>query len=86
MTAVDHRAFVTLYVTNVENGDVATSKKPVDKGAVVRLQLLTILGVQPAVLVRVWPSFVAKADMCRDAIVRAIAGTTDEPPRRRESE
>jgi len=50
MTAVDHGFFTTLYVTNVENGDVATSAKPVDEGTVVRLQLLTIPGVTPAVL------------------------------------
>ncbi|MGA2926887.1 MAG: hypothetical protein ABSG43_12985 [Solirubrobacteraceae bacterium] len=50
MTAVDHGLFTTLYVTNVENGDVATSATPVDKGTVVRIQLLTIPGVRPVVL------------------------------------
>lgn len=49
MTAVDHGSFVTLFVTNVENGDVATSPTPVDDGTVVRLQLLTIPGVRPVV-------------------------------------
>ncbi len=49
MTAVDHGSFVTLFVTNVENGDVATSPNPVFEGTVVRLQLLTIPGVKPAV-------------------------------------
>lgn len=50
MTAVDHGWFTTLYVTNVENGDVATSATPVYKGTVVRIQLLTIPGVRPFVL------------------------------------
>ncbi len=50
MTAVDHGLFTTLYVTNVENGDVATSPTPVDRGTVVRIQLLTIPGIRPAVL------------------------------------
>jgi hypothetical protein len=50
MTAVDHGFYTTLYVTNVENGDVATSPTPVDKGTVVRIQLLTIPGIQPVVL------------------------------------
>ncbi|MBV8986940.1 MAG: hypothetical protein JO372_00120 [Solirubrobacterales bacterium] len=50
MTAVDQGFLTTLYVTNVENGDVATSATPVDKGTVVRLQLLTIPGVKPVVL------------------------------------
>jgi hypothetical protein len=49
MTAVDHGFFATLYVTNVENGDVATSGTPVDEGTVVRLQLLTIPGLRPVV-------------------------------------
>jgi hypothetical protein len=49
MTAVDNGFFATLYVTNVENGDVATSPKPVDKGTVVRLDLLTIPGIRPLV-------------------------------------
>lgn len=47
MTAVDHGFFATLYVTNVENGDVATSATPVDQGTVVRIQLLTIPGIRP---------------------------------------
>jgi hypothetical protein len=50
MTAVDHGFFTTLYVTNVENGNVATSASPVDKGTVVRIQLLTIPGITPVVL------------------------------------
>jgi len=50
MTAVDHGFFATLYVTNVENGDVATSATPVDKGTVVRIQLLTIPRIRPVVL------------------------------------
>jgi sugar lactone lactonase YvrE len=47
MTLVDHGAFATLYVTNVENGDVATSPTPVHEGTVVRIQLLTIPGIRP---------------------------------------
>lgn len=50
MTLVDHGVFSTLYVTNVENGNVATSPTPVDKGTVVRIELLTIPGVRPVVL------------------------------------
>ncbi|HUO71760.1 MAG TPA: hypothetical protein VMU39_13375 [Solirubrobacteraceae bacterium] len=50
MTAVDHGFFTTLFVTNVENGDVATSPTPVDAGTVVRIQLLTVPGVRPVVL------------------------------------
>jgi hypothetical protein len=50
MTAADHGFFATLYVSNVENGDVATSMTPVDEGTVVRIQLLTIPGFRPAVL------------------------------------
>jgi hypothetical protein len=50
MTAVDHGFVTTLYVTNVENGNVATSTTPVDQGTVVRIQLLTIPGVKPVVL------------------------------------
>jgi len=51
MTAVDHGLSVTLYVTNVENGDVAaTTTTPIDKGTVVRVQLLTIPGIKPVVL------------------------------------
>ena len=46
MTLVDHGLFATLYVSNVENGDVATSPKPVDKGTVVRMQLLTTPGIK----------------------------------------
>jgi hypothetical protein len=55
MTAVDHGFFTTLYVTNVLNGTVAatsdfTQPGPiVDRGTVVRLQLLTIPGVRPVV-------------------------------------
>jgi hypothetical protein len=47
MTLADHGFFATLYVTNVENGPVATSATPVDQGTVVRLQLLTIPGFKP---------------------------------------
>jgi len=56
MTAVDHGFFTTLYVTNVLNGTVAASPDPtvpgnvVDRGTVVRIQLLTIPGVRPVVL------------------------------------
>lgn len=50
MTLVDHGDFATLFVTNVENGDVATSPTPVNKGTIVRIQLLTISGVAPQVL------------------------------------
>jgi sugar lactone lactonase YvrE len=50
MTAVDYGFFTTLYVTNVENGPVATSSTPVDKGTVVRIDLLTIPGIKPFVL------------------------------------
>jgi NHL repeat len=49
MTLVDHGFFATLYVTNVENGDVATSPTPVDEGTVIRIQLLTVPGVRPFV-------------------------------------
>jgi hypothetical protein len=49
MTAVDHGWFVTLFVSNVENGDVATSPTPVPDGTVVRLDLLTIPGITPVV-------------------------------------
>jgi hypothetical protein len=49
MTAVDHGFFATLYVTNVENGAVATSATPVGEGTVVRIQLLTIPGIRPVV-------------------------------------
>lgn len=39
-----------MYVTNVENGDVAaTTTTPIDQGTVVRIQLLTIPGVRPVV-------------------------------------
>jgi DNA-binding beta-propeller fold protein YncE len=48
MTLVDHGWFATLYVTNVENGNVATAfTNPVKKGTVVRIQLLTIPAVKP---------------------------------------
>ncbi len=56
MTAVDHGAFTTLYVTNVLNGTVAAGTNAsgqgnvVDRGTVVRIQLLTIPGVRPFVL------------------------------------
>jgi hypothetical protein len=50
MTAVDHGIFTTLYVSNVKNGDVATSATPVNEGTVVRIQLLTIPGRIPVVL------------------------------------
>lgn len=57
MTAVDHGFFTTLYVTNVLNGTVAADTggpsvpgNIVDRGTVVRIQLLTIPGVRPAVL------------------------------------
>ncbi len=56
MTAVDHGAFTTLYVTNVLNGTVAAGTNAsgqgnvVDHGTVVRIQLLTIPGVRPFVL------------------------------------
>lgn len=57
MTAVDHGFFTTLYVTNVLNGTVAAPVDPttgqgqvVDRGTVVRIQLLTIPGVRPVVL------------------------------------
>jgi hypothetical protein len=56
MTAVDHGFVTTLYVTNVLNGTVAASPDPsvpggvVNRGTVVRIQLLTIPGVRPVVL------------------------------------
>ncbi|MBV9607420.1 MAG: hypothetical protein JO027_20060 [Solirubrobacterales bacterium] len=56
MTAVDHGAFTTLYVTNVLNGTVAAGTDAngignvVDRGTMVRIQLLTIPGVRPFVL------------------------------------
>jgi hypothetical protein len=50
MTAVDHGFFTTLYVTNVLNDTVANSPNVVNKGTVVRLQLLTIAGIRPFVL------------------------------------
>jgi hypothetical protein len=57
MTAVDHGFFTTLYVTNVLNGTVAADTggpnvpgNVVNKGTVVRIQLLTIPGVRPFVL------------------------------------
>src|SRR5580704_17311314 len=55
MTAVDHGFFTTLYVTNVLNGTVAATKDftqtgpVVNRGTVVRIQLLTIPGVRPVV-------------------------------------
>ncbi|SRR5579884_329827 len=56
MTAVDHGAVTTLYVTNVLNGTVAAGTNAsgegnvVDRGTVVRIQLLTVPGVRPFVL------------------------------------
>jgi hypothetical protein len=57
MTAVDHGAVTTLYVTNVLNGTVAADTggpmvpgNVVDGGTVVRIQLLTIPGLRPRVL------------------------------------
>lgn len=57
MTAVDHGGVTTLYVTNVLNGTVAADAggpavpgNVVDRGTVVRLELLTIPGVRPFVL------------------------------------
>lgn len=57
MTAVDHGFVTTLYVTNVLNGTVAAGTDPstglgnvVDRGTVVRIELLTIPGVRPFVL------------------------------------
>ena len=56
MTAVDHGLFMTLYVTNVLNGTVAAGTDAtgegnvVDRGTVVRIQLLTIPGIRPVVL------------------------------------
>jgi hypothetical protein len=57
MTAVDHGFFTTLYVTNVLNGTVAADTggpsvpgNVVDGGTVVRINLLTIPGIRPAVL------------------------------------
>ena len=56
MTAVDHGLFTTLYVTNVLNGTLAASPDPtvpggvVNRGTVVRIQLLTIPGIRPLVL------------------------------------
>jgi hypothetical protein len=56
MTAVDHGAFTTLYVTNVLNGTVAAGTNAsgqgnvVDQGTVVRIQLLTVPWLRPRVL------------------------------------
>jgi len=50
MTATDHGAITTLYVTNVLNGTVAAGGNVVNGGTVVRIQLLTIPGVRPFVL------------------------------------
>jgi hypothetical protein len=50
MTAVDTGPFVTLFVTNVLNGTVAKSPKVVNRGTVVRLTLLALPGLRPAVL------------------------------------
>ncbi len=56
MTAVDHGVLTTLYVTNVLNGTVAAGTNAsgdgnvVDRGTVVRIELLTIPGIRPVVL------------------------------------
>ncbi len=50
MTATDHGAITTLYVTNVLNGTVAAGGNVVNGGTVVRIQLLTVPGVRPFVL------------------------------------
>lgn len=50
MTATDHGAITTLYVTNVLNGTVAAGGSVVDRGTVVRIRLLTIPGIRPFVL------------------------------------
>jgi sugar lactone lactonase YvrE len=57
MTATDHGAITTLYVTNVLNGTVAADTggptvpgNVVNGGTVVRIQLLTVPGVRPFVL------------------------------------
>ena len=56
MTSVDHGFYTTLYVTNVLNGTLAASPDPtvpggvVNRGTVVRIQLLTIAGIRPFVL------------------------------------
>jgi hypothetical protein len=50
MTAVDEGFFTTLYVTNVLNGTVAAQGDAVDRGTVVRIELLTVPGIRPIVL------------------------------------
>jgi hypothetical protein len=56
MTAVDEGFFTTLYVTNVLNGTVAAGTNPdgtgkvVNRGTVVRIELLTVPGIRPIVL------------------------------------
>ena len=50
MTAVDAGFFTTLYVTNVLNGTVAAQGDVVDRGTVVRIELLTVPGIRPIVL------------------------------------
>ena len=56
MTAVDHGFLTTLYVTNVLNGTVKATTNfgatgpEVDRGTVVRIELLTLPGVRPIVL------------------------------------
>ena len=47
MTATENGIITTLYVSNVENGAVATSTTPVDEGTVVRIRLLTLPGIAP---------------------------------------
>lgn len=47
MSATESGAVTTLYVSNVENGPVATSTAPVDQGTVVRIRLLTLPGIAP---------------------------------------
>ncbi len=56
MTAVEHGFLTTLYVTNVLNGtvkattDFTMTGPEVDRGTVVRIELLTLPGVRPIVL------------------------------------
>lgn len=47
MSATESGPVTTLYVSNVENGPVATSTNPVDQGTVVRIRLLTLPGITP---------------------------------------
>jgi NHL repeat len=56
MTAVEHGFLTTLYVTNVLNGtvkattDFSMTGPEVDRGTVVRIELLTLPGIRPIVL------------------------------------